>query len=349
MIYSQENFNGGALKQVVPTSTALSWNKMQAPLENAEEEFLLPILGRALLDKLQAISEASEPIEYERQLLFYARKAVGNLAFFTNFDELNVRITDQGFQRQTSQDGTFNQAYKYQEENLKKSFKNKGFNAVDSLVNFLGYSIESADKKIHSIGELWKATDTYKKIKKSIVPSINEVQVVYDIHSSALLFLTLQAKMATIEELTLQPVIGRTIYDALKLWLEENVTLPDERHYSINGEEKDEAFFDELRLKAGKVVIMKAVLELLRTTGSITDRGMFYQQDSTSTSYAESNLPTNDNRLQLLINDAQSSLNGYINALTSWLNGSLTSEENHILSPYQQLERDNDGKKAFWT
>ena len=46
-----------------------------------------------------------------------------NLAFWNDFDEISMRITDAGFQRQKSDNGeSFQQVYKYQEDNLRASF-----------------------------------------------------------------------------------------------------------------------------------------------------------------------------------------------------------------------------------
>jgi hypothetical protein len=93
---------------------------------------------------------------------------------------------------------------------------------------------------------------------------------------------------------------------------------------------------------------MKAVLEMLRTTGTITDRGVFYKADSTSSSFAESSQPDSDARLQLMINDAQKALDGFISSLTTFVNANLQNEENKITSPLHALDRNNDGKKAFF-
>ena len=350
MIYSKENFSGGALKKVVSTSAALSWAKMEAPLTNAENDFLIPAIGKDMDSYLQKLAETKteDLSEFEKQLLHYAMSAVGNLAFYANFDELSVRITDQGFQRQTSQDGTFQQAYKYQEDNLRRSFKNKGLNAIDSLIEFFIYAIDSDNPDVHSIGLEYAKTTQYQQIEKSIVRNVREVQSVYDIHYSAILFMALHEKMATIEELSLMPMLGPALYNALKLWLEENIAPPAERHYTVAGEEKDDEFFEELRLRCGKVMIMKAVISLLRTTGTITDRGVFFKADASSSSFAESSQLAADSRLQLMLNDAQKALDGYISSLTTFINLNMINEDNKVGNPLHALDRDNDDKAAFF-
>ena len=350
MIYNQSNFKSGALKQVVPVSAALSWSKMEAPLTNAEKDYLLPAVGQSVLDKLQSIAESEESgrTDFERQILYYAMTAVGNLAFYSNFDALNVRITDQGFQRSSSENGTYQPAYKYQEDNLRNDFRNKGYNAIDHLLDFLDYAVDGHDDQVKAIGALYAETDAYKAIRKSIVRNAREVQNVYDINHSYILFLTLNAKMATIEELTLEPILGPTLYKALKLWLEENITKPSERHYHVGTEVKDDEFFEELRLRCGRVMIMKAVESLLRTTGTVTDRGQYFKSDTTSSSYAVAQQPVTDTRLNLLLNDASRASDGYINSLTIFVNSNMTTEENKIANPSRALDRDNDGKAAFF-
>lgn len=343
MIFTEQNFKNGELKAVMPISTGLSWSKMQFPLQNAQDEFIQPLLGDELIEAIEAINEKEEVTPFEKKLMYYTRKAIGNLAFFTNFDELNVRITDQGFQRQTSENGTFAPTYKYQEDNLRKSFQNKGYNAIDEMLAMLFY-----DKTGTTYSILFKATDTYKKVAGSIVRSVEEVQMVYGIHYSYLLFLALKAKMDTIEELLLMPILGINLYNALKSYLKDDAEDSVSTWYEVGTEQVGSDVFKELRLRCGKVLTMKAVLEMLRTTGTITDRGVFYKADSTSSSFAESSQPDSDARLQLMINDAQKALDGFISSLTTFVNANLQNEENKITSPLHALDRDNDGKKAFF-
>ena len=63
------------------------------------------------------------------------------MAFFYNFDALQLRITDQGFQRQGSED--WQQAFKYQEDRLRDGFRTKGFNAIDEMLDFLDENVST--------------------------------------------------------------------------------------------------------------------------------------------------------------------------------------------------------------
>ena len=52
---------------------------------------------------------------------------------FSGFDMLNVQFDETGFTR-SSVDKTL---YRYQEENLKNSFRNKGFDFIDAILEYL--------------------------------------------------------------------------------------------------------------------------------------------------------------------------------------------------------------------
>ena len=153
MIFSAEKWNNGKeLKAVMKVNTAISFDMMEAPLRNAFRQYLVPLLGDAMVgevveiykfgpnpDVLEQNTEgATEREKLDSRLLEICKRANANLAFWNDFDEISMRITDAGFQRQKSDNGeSFQQVYKYQEDNLRASLRNKGFNALDELLEFL--------------------------------------------------------------------------------------------------------------------------------------------------------------------------------------------------------------------
>ena len=100
MLFSKEKWNNAReIAPFVPTSASLSFAKMEAPLAGAEDQFVKPLLGEKMADRLtQCYLNPPEGDVLASQLLQIARRAVVNLAFWHDFDALNLRITDQGFQ-----------------------------------------------------------------------------------------------------------------------------------------------------------------------------------------------------------------------------------------------------------
>ncbi len=95
----------GLLQEYIPVSQGLSEEQVAAPLANAYDMFIRPLIGDSLADHFRDLTKKEEearyvPTEEEKKVLELMRKATANLAFWYSFTELNTHITDQGFQRQ---------------------------------------------------------------------------------------------------------------------------------------------------------------------------------------------------------------------------------------------------------
>ena len=212
MLFSKEKWdNGKQISPFVPVSSSLSFQKMQAPLDGAEQQFLRPLVGDAMTDRIQSVCDnMPEGDVLAPQLLQIARRAVANLAFWHDFDALNLRITDQGFQRQGS--GDWQGAYKYQEDNLRATFKNRGFNALDFLLDFLDDHLDVYPE--------YKQSKCYTDRSCAIVRSPREANQFVFINSSHIVFMRLQTEFRTVEEYDLCAILGEDLYKRLRRWLD---------------------------------------------------------------------------------------------------------------------------------
>ena len=256
MVFSKEKWNDAAeLNQFIPVSAALYFESVQSSLEDAWRLFVLPLLGEALAEEIEAYYDDEEPTALQLKVLNECQRAVANLAFWYNYDELNIRISDQGMQRQES-DGSFKQTYKYQEDQLKTSFKNKGFNALDRVIDLL-------DKHQKDF-PLYEQSPAYASRKSSIVRSTAEVDANYFINNSHLIFLRLKPIFKSVEDTVLQPALGDALYQALTKALKEGTA------------ELGDTTTEEFRQRCASFVVMKSIAKLVRQTGSLTDRGLYF-------------------------------------------------------------------------
>ena len=223
MIFSAKKWNNGKeLKAVMKVNTAISFDMMEAPLRNAFRQYLVPLLGDAMAGEVVEIYEfgpnpdvleqntegATEREKLDSRLLEICKRANANLAFWNDFDEISMRITDAGFQRQKSDNGeSFQQVYKYQEDNLRASLRNKGFNALDELLEFLYAHIAEYPE--------FASSQAYQDRKSAIVRSTTDVNDVCFINGSRIVFLRLQPHLKFAEEMLLQPAIGDRLYEHL--------------------------------------------------------------------------------------------------------------------------------------
>lgn len=332
MIFSEDSWKrDGEMKMVIPVSTGLSWPKMAPSLAAAETSFLLPLLGKALTDEIDGIywMDAEDRTDAEKEALRISQVAVANLALWSDFDALNMRISDQGFQRQMSD--SWQPAYKYQEDALRRKFAAAGFGALDQLLAFL----EANQREF----PLYTTSPARTESMKSLVRNTAEVQDIWDIGNSRLIFLRLRPVLTQVEELTLQPLIGDTLYAALRKYLDGDPVI-------IGGDEIPAFTCEELRDRCRKVVVMAAVLRMLRTTGELTDKGAYFANTVATGGGNNSSSPVADVRLQLMVNDAETAMKGYTARLTSWVKSNLSDYSGG--DPLGILNHENDNRAAFW-
>lgn len=326
MIFSAEKWNNSnEIRQFVQLSTTISFDKMRTPLSNAFRLFIAPLLGDAMIDKLIEIYTNDTDSKKDLELLAHCQRANANLAMWYDFDEINARITDAGFQRQESD--TYKTIYKYQENNLRQNFKNKGFNALDEVLSFLEKNIDSYPQHTQA--------DSYSQKKEAIVKSTNEVNRVFFINSSRIIFLRLQTHFSFVEENILQPALGEKLYEQLIKWLGE---LPNDKVEQLK--------IEELRIKAGKVVIMQAVKRLMTETGSITDRGLYFTTLQANKNSDETEQPVDRDRLSLQVTQSESDAQAYMSQLMKYVRRSFP--ELYKGNAQRVYDRDNDGKQTFW-
>lgn len=257
MIFSKQNWSDSdELNKFIPVSAALSFERVESSLEDAFRLFILPLFGQQLSDEIESYYLNGDATDLQLQLLAECQRAVANLAFWYNYTELNVRITDQGMQRQESAEGTFKQTYKYQEDQLRNAFRNKGFNALDRMIDFL--DDHAADFTAY------EQSPACAQRRHAIVRSTAEVDEICFINKSHLIFLRLKPLFHVIEETVLQPLLGIDLYRTLTKALADGTA------------ELGETTTEELRRRCARFVVFKAIAELARTTGSLTDRGLYF-------------------------------------------------------------------------
>lgn len=325
MIFSKEKWNDAAeLNQFIPVSAALSFESVQSSLEDAWRLFVLPLLGAPLAEELEAYYHADNLNALQAEALNECQRAVANLSFWYNYTELNVRISDQGMQRQES-DGSFKQTYKYQEDQLRLSFRNKGFNALDRLIEI--FDKHQADFP------LYEQSPAYASRKAAIVRSTADVNREYFINNSHLTFLRLKPLLNLAEEHDLKWCIGDELYEVLKDALKKGIA-------SIGN-----TTTEELRYRCARFVIPMAIAKLVLQTGSVTDRGLYFahlNEGDGNVSMSPATLEERKSMERIVLRHAEDCAV----ALTSFIQSQLP--EYFGGRPSSVLTRDNDNKRTVF-
>lgn len=325
MIFSKEKWNSpDGVANFVHASSGLSYETMEGPLFQAWAFFLEPVLGSMLCDQLTSIFGNENPSDIEKQALRFAQDALANLALWYDFDELNTRLTDQGHQRQETE--SFKSLYKYQEDSLRASYRNKGFNALDRLLFLFNKKGE------HFPG--WAEAPAKVALSARIVRSTQEVDEVVFINNSAIIFLRLQPILKKLEQTFVPVLLGQKLCEAFMDKVDDDM--------AVIGT----TTIKELRIRVGRVMVNKAVAELIRQTGSLTDRGLYFEAVVAGRDGNEEKtpLPMDETVKHAAIFDRDAGLQAQ--ALTNFV--SYHIPDLFTGRPEDVFKRDNDHKKTFW-
>jgi len=164
--------------------------------------------------------------------------------------------------------------------------------------------------------------------KTDIVRSAADVDLYYFISKSRIIFLRLQPHFRTVINTIIAPRLG-TIYTD---YLTEIVKpTPDAKYV-------------KLRSALMPVVIFYAVMRLMRETGSLTDKGLFFETLKNSDDAVNTSALT-DERMIMQANMAEADAINYWKIAEKTLKADFTYE---ISTGNKGVKRDNTDKKAFW-
>lgn len=327
MIFSKDTWaTKEGFRHFVNASKALSWETMETPLEQTWMMLFVPMLGQQLADDISAIYEmrAEDRSRASTFLLMYAQMALANLTLWLNYDELNVRLTDQGHQRQESD--TFKSLYKYQEDKLRHIYMVKGFNAVDTMLEWLD--------KFSDDYPSWTDSPANARRQSSVVRCAAEVNDTVFINNSYIVFLRMIPAINRIVDTILPVRLGVELFDLFKSKLSEGSAVVGS------------TTIEELRSYVRKYVVCLAAAELVKETGSLTDRGLYFDSYVAGKDGNEISRPATREEQSGACAGYFASAERYGHALDNFIEFNIpeyfAGRESDI------FKRDNDGKKTVW-
>lgn len=321
----------GLLQEFIPVSNALSEEQVEAPLNNAYDMFVRPLIGDKLADRFRDLTTMEEegaycPTDEELEVLKLMRKATANLAFWYSFTELNTHITDQGFQR--VENDTYKPIYRYQELELKQQLRNKGFNAIDKMLCYM-------HEKVAKFPD-FKSSEAWTDTQHALVKGPREIDAFCHVNGSFLVYLKLRPSFKRIMELFIEPTLGMQFCNALDEWLAGG-TVPQGSTAEL---------MEKLREKVVPVVVYKALAEHVRNIGEITDRGLYYTSIQANTNENQATLLGSDSERARQSAQFYASAMHYRHRLINWVEDYLPKMfKGH---PEDAFNRDNDHKHTFW-
>lgn len=322
------------IKNFIPVSVAAEYDTLKPFITAAEADYIKTLLGASMYDELVEfynsdnwpLAEDAEAVLVAMgELLEKVQLALINLAYWVGFDELNSFISDNGFHRTESE--SMKGLYRYQEDSLRDSFKNKGFNALDSVLEYLEENIAHFEE--------FKASDNYTLLKNAIIPKTSVFDNIYFIGGSRLVFLRLKRFMQICEDFDLLPVIGSKLMSEVKTEIVKNEPAP-----------RITTLLPYLRKPLAFLTIATAIDEL---AVDISDKGLLFNKAATnSPSMRRDQLP--DERITLIARRARDNAQRYIDLLKDFLtaNAEIYTEYSGGESTGRAINRDNTSKKTIF-
>jgi len=325
MIFSKDT----EIKVILPIGVGNDFNRLKPHIENAENRYIKPLLGfdmYAALVELYNTDESQTPTDEEkhrRELLSKVQFATIHLAYFIGFDFLNVSVTDAGFQRMETE--RTKGLFKYQEDAIKSFFAETGFNALDDILTFLEINIEAFEE--------FMTSENFNQLITSFLPNVKTIEEIpFNIHRSNLIFLALQPSISYIEDISILPVLGETIYSIVKTEMAKEVV-----------DEKVNKLLSFIR----KPLIYLASAMLMEETGAtLYEKGLYFDKNEDQQRAKVVRGPAPAERIAILVNRNRLIGNNYLEMLKTHLIANWPEYSGQIGSAFK---RDNNGKKTFFT
>jgi hypothetical protein len=251
-----------------------NWNPY---IEEAQESFILPVLGTGLYDQLLGVVELlanpvpGSPVDPKlTELLERIRKPLALYALYLGADEFGVSVSAQGIQ--VIETNTHKTAPQYRVQNLKESWIRRANTSLDLALKYV--------EDHRSEYPAYNPTDADLFIRTT-----QEFNSEVDIHESRRVFVSLKPIIRSVEKKYIRPALSPQLFDELKsAWLENKLS---EDHKKLI------AF---IRPALAHLSMARALQEI---SIDVLDWGIFDNASSTFT-YVSSKQASNKDRIAIM-------------------------------------------------
>lgn len=299
-----ENTRVEEIRKYIPVSVATSFANISALIGSAESKFILPLLGQTLYTQVLAYytDSANPPAGVDGgnsakfdTLIEHIQRALINLTYYANFNFLGVSINDAGFHRQETE--TQKSLYKYQEEEIKNSFKDAGFNGLDTMLEFI--------EENPTVFLLFTASPSYTLRKESVIPNTKVFDEIINISGSRLVFLKLRRFMTEVEDFVIKSELGDELFADMKTEIVKD-----------NPSQRIASLLPIIQKPLAHLAMSKA----FQTLGiHVRDRGVFFLSQEATQSNSSKEKPIDKISLDATIKAEESTGQFYLSMLRDFL------------------------------
>ena len=339
------------VKAVFRVSPAASYDLLATHLGNAENAFIVPLLGRKMYQELvnyhadpanfryddpnlnltfeqegsgigSGSGSGDEETDREKAwalVLWFVQHAIVHLAYFSGFDALNAYISDSGFKRVEGEQTK--SLFKYQEDRLKQYFLDGGMTSLDTVLEILEDNMA-----------YFEAFDpVLRQLQSKIFPDTKTFQSHYFIDNSRLTFLRLAQHIKTVEELDITQAVGAENIALIQAELQKEV--PDTKVVTL------------LPYLRDPIAYLSTAMLMEESGADLTERGLWFKAQKSVTN-ADFIMHADPARIAELVRRNRELGAMYLNRLISFMNASGDWGDN-LVSRGRFINRDNTDKRIF--
>lgn len=236
----------------LPVSTSFTFEQIKPFIKQAEDNFLIPCIGKDQYAALQTAFDGS-PTQEDQSLIDKCQAAVASFAYMYWTPWGQVHISDAGIQIAST--ANMKTAFQWQIDDLEGSARMSGFFSLDALLEFL-----ELNKSTYTI---WAGSSSYTEFKDFFVNTTAVFNEIFpQLGGSRRNFLALKPVMKRVEDFKITPLLGADFMSELKTQHTSNA-LSDPNKKVINYAQKSIVY----------ITIAEALTEL---SVFIDERGVLY-------------------------------------------------------------------------
>lgn len=318
------------VKEFLVVGSGTDFNRLKPHIQNTETAYIQPLLGSDLFAKLQQFfdtppsEELTDQQKRMSELLKIVQKSLIHLTYWSGFQVLNATISDGGFKR--SENEKMKSLFKYQEDQLKDYFRNAGFNALDEVLEFIESNIAFFSE--------FKNSDNWTILKSAFIPDTKTFNSIIFINSSRLTFLRLKSFSGLVEDMSIRPILGETIFSEIK-----NEMVKEDPAVKVRN------ILSYIR----KSVAYLSASRLMEESGAdLTEKGLYFESTSAGFKNDGNKQPSNPEQVAALAARYRAIGESYLEQLKSYLIAHPTDWPGYSGQTGNAFRRNNTDKKSFW-
>lgn len=190
----------------VPVSMTSDFDVIKPFLLNAENNYLVKIIGKAQVDALKEDYDGDTDDEDFLQAIDLCQKIISNFGYYYALPILSVSVGSSGVQVFSNQDTK--QAFQWQVTDLRDSLQGLGFSGIEDLLIFLESNPEDFPE--------YAASEEFLRNKQYLITTAGEFSRYFNIDESRYVFQAIAYLMKRVEDQVIAKNIGSSFYSSLK-------------------------------------------------------------------------------------------------------------------------------------